>query len=154
MKIDLTLLDDDAAPILREAAEDAAKFGAWLDYITRKTWQAPSNTGERLDDARKRWQARFLRAKRIVEAFGIEYEATSEQETMTVTYRSVGGTRTRKVIGRLAFNVINGSRLDYDHPEPCYRSEVHAEACRQAAKRVVHRWRAALVERRPGVLAC
>jgi len=40
-----------------------------------------------------------------------------------------------------------GSEPDYAHPLPEYRRAVHAEACFQAAHRVVDRWRAMIAVR-------
>jgi hypothetical protein len=75
----------------------------------------PVHRWDRLAEEKKEWLARFLAAKRIVEAFGVEYEPTSEAETMTVHFPM----KSQK-----------------------YRHGIHAEACRQAAKRVVRTWRA------------
>jgi len=145
--ITLDLRPEDAAPILREAAEEAAKYGAWCDYIDRRTGNCPREYGESLDDARKRWMTKFLRAKRVVEAFGVEYEPTSEEETMTVDHPWVGGkTKVLKIPGIGPIGMRSGSKPDFSKPFPSYRREVHAEACRQAAKRVVRAWRAALAE--------
>jgi len=140
--ITLELRPEDAEPILREAAEDAAKFGAWCDYLTPRTWNAPYRVD---DDERKRWHGKFVRAKRIVEAFGLEHEATSEGETLTIDYPMKNEKRKRRVIaGLLAFTEVSGGEVDYKRPQPSYRRHIHAEACRQAADRVVRRWRAML----------
>lgn len=148
--IDIRLLPSDAEPILRQAAHDAAKFGAFADFITPNTVKTPARNGMSTTRAQRQawfredraeWQAAFLRAKRIVEAFGVDYEPTSEQETMTFYFPHVGGT-TRK--GAMGFSITEGSRPDYDDPLPQYSSGVHAEACRQAADRVVRAWRASL----------
>ena len=83
----------------------------------------------------------------MVEAFGVEYEPTSQDETLTVDYRYVGGTTKVKNfpgIGPVGWST--GSKPDYDHPYPSYRGEVHSEACRQAADRVVRRWRETLAD--------
>lgn len=140
-QITLALRADDAEAYLRQAAEDAAKFGAWVDYIGPRTWHGP-RWGDRAA-AKKEWQALFLKAKRIVEAFGVEYEQTSEEETLTVDFPHVGGKT--KVVGGL-LRVTTGSAPDYKDPRPAYRRGVHEEACRQAADRVVRRWRAMLEE--------
>lgn len=87
----------------------------------------------------KRWQAQFLSAKRIVEAFGVEYEQTSEQETLTLHFDYVGGKR----VNRGMFVEVVGSEPDYSHPRPAYRSGVHSYACHAAAERVVRAWKAA-----------
>lgn len=139
MNVTLELRTDDAEPLLRQAAEDAAKYGALCDYITKRTGNCPQRGfSETLDDARKRWQAIFLRAKRIVESFGIEYEPTSEEETLTVDFPHEGGTR--KVIGGL-FAMTTGSKQNFKKPFPSYRREVHSEACRAAAGRTVRKWK-------------
>lgn len=140
--ITLDLRPDDAEPILRDAAERAARFGAYCDHITRRTVEGPASGN--YDDCRKQWLARFLAAKRVVEAFGVEIEPTSEPETLTVYYSHIGGRRKLKNIGGVRFNVVTGSKPDYKNPYPCYRRDVHAEACRQAASRVVRRWRETL----------
>lgn len=131
--ITLALRAEDAEPILRQAAYNAAKYGAWCDFFTRKTVGIPA--GER-----PQWTAKFLEAKRVVEAFGVEYEATTEPETMGLYYPYVGGKR----INRGFFNEIVGGKPDYKNPLPQYRAEIHAEACRQACERVVRRWRQSL----------
>jgi len=143
--VSLTLPARDAEPWLRQAAEDAAKLSAWCDHLTRKTLHAPSWGGVSLEDAKKDWRARFVRAKRIVESFGVEYQQTSEAETLTVDYPHVGGkTRIMRVPGIGPVGWRSGAEPDYKHPQPCYRGGVHAEACRQAADRVVRAWRATL----------
>jgi hypothetical protein len=139
--ITLQIRQDDAEPILRQAAMDAAKFGAWLDYITRKTVNQPSAWGNTFEDRRKEWQEHFLKAKRMVEAFGLEVEPTSEGETLEVYIPMKNEKRKLKVIAGLAFNEVSGGEPDYAHPLPSWRRSVHEEACRQAADRVVRRWR-------------
>jgi hypothetical protein len=140
-QIMLLLRPDDAEPILREAAEMAAKFSAWCDYMTDRVWSNPKASNETTAAAKVRWQKKFLRAKRIVEAFGVEYEQTTEAEAMTIEYRYIG--EKRKSIGGL-MTYTSGGKPDYKNPEPAYRREVHAEACRQAADRVVRRWLATI----------
>lgn len=140
MNVTLELRADDAEPILRKAAYEAAKFGAWCDYITARTYNPPGSPAQR----KKEWLANFLRAKRIVETFGVEYEPTSEQETLTVGYRYVGG-RAENIVG---FTVIRGSKPDYSNPVPQYRGEVHSQACHAAADRVVRAWRRTLGDSR------
>lgn len=139
--LSITLRTDDAEPILRQAAYDAAKFGALCDHMTAKTHDAPTGFSESVADARKRWSEQFLRAKRIVEAFGVEYEPTSEAETLTLWHDYVGG-KTRKT--EMGFRVTEGSQPDYKHPRPAYRREVHTHACHAAADRVVRAWRHSL----------
>jgi hypothetical protein len=141
--ITLVMRAEDAEPILRKQAEEAAKFGALLDYATRKTYGVrEQGVGESFDEARKRWHLRFAKAKRMVEAFGVEYEPTSEGEALTVDYRWVGGTRKiMNLPGIGPVGHISGSQPDYKNPLPAFRGEVHTEACRAAADRVVRRWR-------------
>jgi hypothetical protein len=144
--VTVTLTLDDAEPILLRAAEDAAKFGGWLDYVTRRTYNAPTGHGETLDAARKRWQPRYAAARRVVRAFGIDPEETSEEEALTITHPYKGGKRVPVNVGGLIhYTRIEGSQPDYNDPMPCYRSDVHAEACRQAAKRTVRLWRATVI---------
>lgn len=135
-KVTLTLQADDAEPILRQAAREAAKYGALCDYITRRTYNPPSNP---TPETVKCWRDLFLAAKRKVEAFGVEYESTSEEETLTLHHPYVGGKRVP--LGNTGFHQIVGSKPDYKHPVPCYRGEVHSNACNAAADRVVRAWR-------------
>lgn len=152
--VTVTLKVADAEPILRKAAEDAAKFGGWYDYIDRRTYNSPSRTGEPHDKARKRWREQYLAAKRIVAAFGIEAEETSEEEALTVYHPYKGGKRVPFMDGKKpltvpGFGIITrtvGSEPDYNDPHPYYRGDVHAEACRQAAARTVRNWHASLAE--------
>lgn len=134
MKITLTFEASDIEPILRRAATDAARYSAYVDYFTKRTGNLPLAFSEK---NRAEWRAQFLRAKRIVEAFGVEYEQTSEAETLTVGYPWVGG-KTRR--GELGFNITTGSVQDFKNPFPSYRREVHSQACYAAAERVVRRW--------------
>ena len=92
--ITVTLRATDIEPFLRKAAKDAALFSAWCDYITTQTHNPPSWAFMSVADAKKEWLARFLQAKRIVESFGIEYEPTSEEETLTVEHTELA-TRSR-----------------------------------------------------------
>lgn len=144
--ITIELRLEDAEPILRHAAREAAEFGSLLDYVTRKTGnRRHQGHGESYEDARKRWHQRFVKGKRMVESFEVEYEQVSEGETLTVDYQWVGGTRKiMKIPGIGPVGVTSGSEPDYNHPFPSCRGEIHAEACRRAAERVVCRWRAAL----------
>ncbi len=139
--VTLTIRAEDAEPILREAAYEAAKFGAWLDHITRRTYNPPSAP---TPENRARWQARFLRAKRLVESFGIDYEPTSEEETLTVHIPMKNETRKLKTVAGIQFCEVSGGEPDYAHPQPCYRRGAHEEACQQAAQRVVRAWRSTL----------
>lgn len=132
---------DYAEKVLRDAAYKAAYFGSLLDYMTRRTKQRPG-PGYTLDEGRIAWKEGYLSAKRVVQAFGVEYEPVSEQETLTVTYEYKGGKTKRVMIaGLLKFNHTEGGRLDYDNPIPCYRGEVHREACEHAAASVVKSWK-------------
>lgn len=134
-KITLTILADDAKPILWQAAFEAAKFGAWTDYFASHVGNLPSGMD------RKTWQGRFLKAKRMVEVFGVEYEPTSEAETLTVDYPWEGGTR--EFVAGVGY-VTSGQTQNLNLPYPSYRREVHTKACEAAADRVVRRWRASL----------
>lgn len=118
--ITLELRAEDAEPILRQAAIDAAKFGAYLDFITIRTWNAPGLGGPNFKFDRALWREIFLRAKRTVESFGVDYEQTSEPET----------------ISRYDGEPYNGA--------PVLISDVHSCACRAAADRVVRRWKESL----------
>lgn len=132
MNITITLDASDLEPILRKAAHEAALYGGWVDHVTRRTYNPPQDLKWQPE-----WKQKYLRAKRIVEAFGVEHEATSEQETLTVHYPHVGG----KKINRGFFVEIVGSAPDYKNPIPEYWRGVHANACEAAADRVVRRWR-------------
>lgn len=125
--VTLSLLAEDAEPILRAAAYRAAYHSALLDHMTARTVDCPGPGDFR--EARKAWNAQFFAAKRIVEAFGVEYEQTSEAETLTVYYDLKPG----KV-----------AQPDYSKAYPRHAREVHNEACRQAAARVVRKWREGL----------
>ena len=140
--VTLTLRAEDAEPILRQAADTAARYGAYLDHITRRTVGSPalylSKTS--FDDFRKEWRAKFLAAKRIVEAFGVEHEPTSEAETLTVWIGMKNEKRRPLKVAGLAMVEVSGGEHDYDNTRPEYRRDVHAQACRYAADRVVRRW--------------
>lgn len=139
--VTITMLCADAEPFLRTAAEEAAKFGAWIDHITLKTYHAPSRGSLSLADSKVEWRRQFLRAKRIVESFGVEYELTSEEETLTVYIPSKNEKRKRVMVAGMAFTEVSGGEPDYKNPQSSYRGAVHSEACRQAADRVVRRWK-------------
>ena len=137
--INLDLRREDAEPILREAAEEAAKFGSLLDHITRNTYDYPRGHQERFDDARERWRRRYLHGKRIVEAFGLEVEQPGEAETLTIHIpHKVLKSHIVRVAG-IAFRSIDKSVPDPKRAMPAYRRGIHEEACRQAAARVVRR---------------
>lgn len=134
--VTVTLRSDDAEPILFKAAFDAAKFGSYCDYITRRTGNTPSGDPET-------WKKNFLAAKRTVEAFGIEYEQVSEQETITIAFNYVGGKR--KVVNMPGIGPVGwrtGSEPDYKNPYPNFYSMVHGHACEAAARRTVRSWKA------------
>jgi hypothetical protein len=143
--ITLLLQADDAEPILRQAAFEAAKFGAFCDYFTRKTvYMPPFVTHNTYDDERKEWLTKFLAAKRIVEAFGMEVEPTSEQETLTV-YVPDRVIKSHLVdIGGMKFRHIDKSIPDTKRTVPSYRKDVHTQACHAAAERVIRAWRQSL----------
>lgn len=125
----LAIHANDAEPILFEAAKDAARYSAWCDYLTGPHIGNLPCDYRKVPERRKAWQQSFLRAKRIVEAFGVEYQQTSEAETLAIAYRLKPGPI---------------AHFDYNQPYPRYRGAQHAEACRQAAERVVRAWRALL----------
>lgn len=148
-KIALTLHADDVESFLRQAADDAARYSALVDHMTPRTYQSPWRSGVPFEAQHKEWNARFLRAKRIVEAFGVEYEMTSEAETLTVHIPMKGQKRKMHTVAGLArFATLSGGVPDLKHPLPCYFGGVHAEACRQAADRTVRKWRAMLAAQR------
>lgn len=142
-KVTLTLRADDAEPILREAAFTAAKFSAFCDFLTRNTVGLPCDWN-RLDERKKEWQVVFLRAKRVVESFGVEYERTTEEETMTV-YVPDKVLRSHIVnVGGIRMRHVDKSVPDPKRAMPQLRAAVHSEACHAAAERVVRRWREAM----------
>ena len=145
MMVDLKMRVEDAEPILRTAAFDAARYSAFCDYITPRTYNPPAaHSGRSLADQKKIWRDRFLKAKRMVEAFGVEYEMTTEQEAMTVHIPMKNEKRTLVKVGGMAFNRLSGGEPDFKNPRPAYRGAIHQEACNQAADRTVRRWRAGL----------
>lgn len=80
-----------------------------------------------------------------MEAFGVEYEQVSEAETLTV-YIPERVLKSHVVnMGDLAMQMVDKSEPDYKNPHPAYRGDVHREACRQAADRVVRAWKATLL---------
>jgi hypothetical protein len=72
---------EDAERLLSYWAARAAEYSAYLDYGTRKTWNLPI-IGRSYDDARADWNVEFLRAKRMVEAFGAVVQYVSKEETI------------------------------------------------------------------------
>lgn len=148
-KISITLPADDLEPILRDAAFDAARYSAWCDYIVpHRTYMGPgSNNRIPAAEIKARWRGKFLRGKRIVEAFGVEYEPVSEEETVYVSYPHRKGEKREPVSigGLVMFTRVSGGTVDFKKPEITYRGgEIHEEACKQAADRVVRKWRASL----------
>jgi len=134
--VTITLHVDDAEALLREAAYEAAKFGALCDYATRRTSTVPRKFKESLDHAMARWRKRFIRGKRVVEAFGLKYERTSEEETMTMHAALKLG---------YASGIADKRGLPasaYQKPRQQYRGSIHDE---QAAERVVKMWRSKLL---------
>lgn len=141
--ITLTLRTDDAEPILRNAAFAAARYGGFLDHFTRKTVDMPNvyYTRGGYDVVREEWTKNFLAAKRIVEAFGIEYEPTSEEETLTI-YIPHKVLKSHLVnAGGVTFRHIDKSIPDPTNSRPMFRGQIHTEACNAAAERVVRKWR-------------
>lgn len=122
--VTITIGIADSVPIVREAAFQAARCGALLDHVTRKTHESPASAGA-YDSYREQWREKFLRHKRICEAFGVEHETTSEQETLTVTFAYLPG--------RVA-------KQDFSKPYPTYWRDVHIQACHAAAERVVRKF--------------
>lgn len=141
--ITLELRSADAEPILRKAAFDAAKFGAFVDHFTRRMAYAPHGPGT-FDEKRKEWQASFLAAKRMVEAFGLSHEQTSEEETLGVYIPDKVLKSHVKTVGAFAFRHIDKSVPDPKNAMPSYKSGIHSDACRAAAERVVRRWHVTL----------
>lgn len=143
--VTVALQADDIEPWLRQAADDAARYSSLADHIGRATYHAPLGHGESYEDARARWQRAFLKARRIVQAFGVDYEPVSEEETLTITFDEIGGrTKVMRLPGLGPVGWRTGGRPDYRHPRPCYRGGVHHAACNAAADRVIRRWRAGL----------
>lgn len=145
----LALRADDAEPVLWQAAKDAAYYGALVDFIDRRAVNSPwhMESGESLEYRRKAWQQRFLRAKRTVESFGVDYEQTTEAETLG-TYIPHKTLKSHLVeVGGLTFRQIDKSVPDHKNARPRYLGEPHRKACNAAADRVVARWVALLKEK-------
>src|SRR5690606_4802745 len=126
--------------VLREAAYKAALYGALTDYITRRTGNRPSwNGAKTFEEARAAWRRQFARAKALVECFGVDYEPTSEAETLTIDYGSkpILDKKGREVIVAGLFRRVE---TDFDQRFPAYRRHVHEAACEAAALRVVRAW--------------
>jgi hypothetical protein len=145
--ITIELRPEDAEPILRQAAYEAALYGGRWDYINRRTYNYPGSGS--LEDLRAGWKERFLKGKRMVEAFGIEYEQTSEEEAMTISYPYTKNEKVKIVnlgppLGSV--RVRSGGETDWKKPTPTYRGGVHETAAHAAADRVVQKWKAAMAE--------
>lgn len=138
----LELMPEDAEPILRKAAYDAARYGAYVDHLTRRTHNPPSRNGRSFDECRAEYSDRFRRAKRIINAFGVEHEVTSEAETLTVEYPMKNQKKVaRRIPGIGVVNEISGGTPDFKKPIPSYRRGVHEDACQAAADRVIRMFR-------------
>lgn len=119
-------------------------YGALVDYVTQRTGGNQPERGygyaKTFPECRENWRRKFIEAKKLVECFGVDYEPTSEEETITVGY----GTKPhpdashRRQAAKIGFNAVV---TDYDKRHPEYRQSVHLEACQQAAKRVVRKWK-------------
>jgi hypothetical protein len=135
--VTVTIPVDDAERVLREAAKKAAQYGALVDYVTRRTGGSVPWCGHRMrfEDARAEWKRRFLKAKATVECFGVEYEPTSEGETLTVGFEHK--TKAMRNIAGMTFREVED---DFTKPRPEYRGGVHDAACEAAAERVVRQW--------------
>lgn len=142
--ITLSLRAEDAEPILRKEAYDAAKYGSMVDHIPRKCWNHPKGYGVDHDKQKAIWSERFLRSKRIVESFGIDYEPVSEAETITLRYEEIKRTKARRNIAGMTFREIETVGYNSKKFEAHYISEYHSQACQAAADRAVRRWRESL----------
>lgn len=142
--VSISLAPADAEVILQQYAETAARYGSLGDYITRKTVDAPGSiylSAKHYDEAKREWHEKFLRAKRIVEAFGVECQYPTEAETLGVYIPSkVLKSHLVKVAG-MTFEHVDKSAPDPKNSRPRYKGRVHAEACRAAADRVVANWK-------------
>jgi hypothetical protein len=134
--VNLTLRVEDAEPILWKAAYEAALYGARVDYVPRNCYDSPfSSFSKSYDECKREANEHFLRAKRIVEAFGVGHEPTSEAETLTIAFPPKKGTGSTYV-------------PNHKRPTPDYRGAVHVEACKAAADRVIRSWKQTLDEGR------
>ncbi len=144
MNVTLELRVEDAEPILRKDAYEAAKYSAWLDHITKRTVSSPCSTSRDFDADRKDWNLKFLSNKRLVESFGIDYEILSEQEVLGVYIpEKVLKSRIVKLAG-FSIREVQKSEPDPANAQPRYQSSICLEACKQAADRVVRNWQATL----------
>lgn len=124
-EVTITLDRRDAERILLEAATEAAKWGGYLDHVTRKTILRAFGT---YDTHRPLWRERFVAAKRVVEAFGVEVEPISEAEMIGRHEHPKPGTGTTYVPSGIFSPIISGYVND---------------ASAAAGRRVVARWKAA-----------
>ncbi len=140
--VTISLEARDARPILDRAAYEAARYGSLVDYITLQTWNAPGSGS--IADLKVEWRRKFLAAKRVVESFGVEYVAVSEEDTVNprghVPY--IGGKRERLA----GFDFVTGAKPDPNpkNHKPQYRGAHHLEACKKAAEQTVALWAAEL----------
>lgn len=143
MTITLELRPEDAEPILRKSAYEAALYGGrWL-HITRRCVNRPGTLSDATFEANAaEWHRQYLAAERMVEAFGVEAETTSEGETLTVYVPDIVLKSHVVQMAGMAFRRIDKSKPDTNRKNwrPEYRRGVHEEAARQAAERVVRRW--------------
>lgn len=115
--VQISLRKEDAAYVLHGAAFDAAKYGALCDYMASNVSDIPSDAlmlGASLVEVKKEWTGRFLRAKRITEAFGVDYAPVTEDATVSPLSKPAPGMKPRR----------------------CYREREHLAACEAAATRV------------------
>lgn len=140
--VTLTLQIPDARPILHHAAYDAAYFSALVDYVTTKTANRPGGFANSLADAKVEWNRKFLRARRVVNSFGMDYERIPEEEVINpkgyVPYE--GGTRKLEKVGGVSFVRVEGSKPNYKKAGPMFRGEAFRAACKVSAERVVTLW--------------
>jgi hypothetical protein len=129
---------EDAEGLLLHWAARAAEYSAYLDYGTRKTWNLPT-VGRSYDDARADWNVEFLRAKRMVEAFGAVVQYVSKEEA--ITYHQAYRVKRRVVAMGTAFNEVE-SYGPYVVPH-LVRGYLK-DACAAAARRCVAQWRSSI----------
>lgn len=140
--VKITLQVRDARPILWQAARDAAYYGSLTDYITLRTWNAPG-ARKPIADLKVDWRRKFLAAKRVVNSFGVDYFAVSEEDTVNpkghVPY--VGGRVKKLRLGSLGtIGMREGARPDPKKAEPQYKGAHHLQACDAAADKTVEFW--------------
>lgn len=138
--IHLTLRVEDAEPILRQAAFDAAKFGGYLDNVPRRIWNSPAR-GSKYEESRAEWRGKYLAAKRIVEAFGVEVELADGDFVGTHYPHTKGGKREILDVGGLKFAMMKGAKTDHSRPEKQWLGVRFQEAAEAAQGRAVAKWR-------------